>query len=96
VQVSIVAAAHDGIWFRKYAPLLQGEVDAGRLESLSSPPWYTSTSMGAATCRCCRTLARPCPEALRRTTGFIASIAFSVQLNAGMGAEAAGCSRVRC
>ena len=30
VQVSIVAAAHDGIWFREYAPLLQEEVDAGR------------------------------------------------------------------
>jgi hypothetical protein len=30
VQVSIVAAAHDGIWFCEYAPLLQEKVDAGR------------------------------------------------------------------
>ena len=33
---------------------------------------------------------------LKRFEGSLHPSAFSVQLNAGMGAEAAGCSRVRC
>ncbi len=44
----------------------------------------------AATCRCCRTLARPCPEAFRRSTGFIASIGIFSAIECGYGRGGSG------